>query len=221
MQRLIDIFFSLTALACLSLFLLPIVGILRLSGEGKVLFGQARVGRGGRPFRLLKFATMLEDSPNLGTKTITLKDDPRVLPFGKFLRTTKINELPQLINILKGDMSIIGPRPQTQRCFEAFPGCSQTAIAKVRPGLSGVGSVVFRDEEQMMGGGRDADRLYDEVIMPYKGSLEEWYVSNQGLKNYFLLIFITAWVVVFPSSRVLWRIFKDLPEPPAELKEYF
>ena len=195
--------------------------ILRFTGEGEVFFRQARVGKGGRPFGLLKFATMLKDSPNLGTGTITVTDDPRVLPFGKLLRATKINELPQLINILKGDMSVIGPRPQTQRCFDAFPERSQREIVKVRPGLSGVGSVAFRVEEEMMGDAENADRLYDEVIMPYKGLLEEWYVANQGLKNYFLLIFITAWVVVFPSSDVFWRVFKGLPEPPEELKKYF
>jgi hypothetical protein len=87
--------------------------------------------------------------------------------------------------------------------------------------LSGVGSVAFRAEERMMGDAENADRLYDEVIMPYKGRLEEWYVANRGLRNYFLLIFVTAWVVVFPKSQILWRIFKDLPEPPEVLEGYF
>jgi len=221
MQRSFDIVFSLGALVLLAVFLVPVAIILRFTGEGEVFFRQARVGKEGRSFGLLKFATMLKDSPNLGTGTITVTDDPRVLPFGRFLRATKINELPQLVNILKGDMSIIGPRPQTQRCFDAFPARSQREIVKVRPGLSGVGSVAFRAEEQVMGDAENADRLYDEVIMPYKGQLEEWYVANQGLRNYFLLIFVTAWVVVFPNSRMLWRVFKDLPEPPEELRGYF
>jgi len=169
----------------------------------------------------LKFATMLKDSPNIGTGTITTRDDPRVLPFGKFLRSTKINELPQLLNILKGDMSVIGPRPQTQRCFDAFPARSQVEIVKVRPGLSGVGSIVFRGEEEMMADAEDADRLYDEVIMPYKGRLEEWYVANQSVRLYFLLIFLTVWVVVFPRSGLHWRVLKGLPEGPEELKQWF
>ncbi|MGY6629505.1 MAG: sugar transferase [Wenzhouxiangella sp.] len=221
MQRFLDAAFALLAVLVLLPLLFTVIVILRLTGEGEIFFRQNRVGRAGRPFGLLKFATMLKDSPNLGTGTITLTDDPRVLPFGKFLRKTKINELPQLLNILKGDMSVIGPRPQTQRCFDAFPARSQAEIIKVRPGLSGVGSIVFRDEERMMGDADNADRLYDEVIMPYKGALEEWYVANQGLKNYFLLIFVTAWVVVFPSSDLFWRLFRGLPRPPEALRDYF
>ena len=98
---------------------------------------------------------------------------------GGFLRKTKINELPQLLNILKGDMSIIGPRPQTQRCFDAFTPAAQKAITRVLPGLSGIGSIMFRDEENMLHGHADARQFYDHVIAPYKGSLEEWYVNNQ------------------------------------------
>lgn len=92
---------------------------------------------------------MLKNSENLGTGTWTLKDDPRILPMGEILRKTKINELPQLINIFKGEMSVTGPRPQTQRCFDAFPEDSQKAIVSVRPGLSGVGSNIFRDAHLM------------------------------------------------------------------------
>lgn len=221
MQRLFDIFFSSLALLVLSPLLVPVVIILRSTGEGEIFFRQQRVGKAGEMFGLLKFATMLKDSPNLGTGTITTKDDPRVLPFGKFLRKTKINELPQLLNILKGDMSVIGPRPQTRRCFDAFPKRSQDEIVKVRPGLSGVGSVAFRAEEDMMDSAGDPDALYDQVIMPYKGLLEEWYVANRSIWNYFLLIFVTAWVVVFPSGRLFWRVFPELPRPTEQLKEFF
>lgn len=221
MQRFFDIFFSALALLVLAPLLIPVVLILRFTGEGEVFFRQQRVGRGGGMFGLLKFATMLKDSPNIGTGTITTKDDPRVLPFGKFLRKTKINELPQLINILKGDMSVIGPRPQTRRCFEAFPAASQEQIVKVRPGLSGVGSVAFRGEEDMMDAAGDPDALYDQVIMPYKGLLEEWYVAHRSIWNYFLLIFVTAWVVVFPRSGLFWRLFPELPRPPEQLKDFF
>jgi len=221
MVRFFDIVFSLSALVVLSPLLLLIAAILRCTGEGEMFFRQKRIGLYGETFELIKFATMLKDSPNLGTGTITLSDDPRVLPFGRVLRATKLNELPQLLNVLKGDMSIIGPRPQTMRCFEAFPQESRKEIVKVRPGLSGMGSVAFRAEEEMMHDARDADRLYDEVIMPYKGKLEEWHVANHSLKNYFLLIFITAWVVVFPRSRLFWRAFDDLPAPPDLLREYF
>lgn len=217
MQRLLDIVFSGLALLLLSPLLVPIAIALRLTGEGEVFFIQQRVGRGGRPFGLYKFATMLKNSPNLGTGTVTVKNDPRVLPLGRFLRKTKINELPQLLNIFKGDMSIIGPRPQTQRCFDAFPARSQAEIIKVRPGLSGIGSIVFRDEEELMHASEEPERFYDEVIMPYKGALEEWYVAHQGLWTYLAAIFVTAWVVLFPASRLAWRVFPQLPAVPAEL----
>jgi lipopolysaccharide/colanic/teichoic acid biosynthesis glycosyltransferase len=216
-QRALDILFSALALLVLSPLLVPVVIILRLTGEGEVFFVQQRVGMGGRMFGLFKFATMLKNSPSLGTGTVTLRDDPRILPFGKLLRKTKINELPQLWNILKGDMSIVGPRPQTRRCFDAFPARAQAAILQVRPGLSGIGSIVFRGEEDLMHGHADPNRFYDEVIAPYKGELEEWYVANQGLRTYLLGIVLTVWVVLIPRSVITWAAFKTLPRPPAEL----
>lgn len=217
MQRFLDLVFSGLALLVLSPLLVPIAIILRLTGEGEVFYVQQRIGRGGRTFGLYKFATMLKNSPSLGTGTVTVKNDPRVLPIGRFLRKTKINELPQLLNIFKGDMSIVGPRPQTQRCFNAFPARSQAEIIKVRPGLSGVGSIVFRDEEELMHASAEPERFYDEVIMPYKGALEEWYVANQGLGTYLKCIVLTAWVVLVPGSTVFWRVFRGLPMPPPEL----
>lgn len=219
MRRLLDILLSASALLILSPLLVPIAIALRFSGEGEVFFIQPRVGKGGRTFGLYKFATMLKNSPNIGTGTITVRNDPRILPMGRFLRKTKINELPQLLNILKGDMSIVGPRPQTQRCFDAFPPRAQAAIMKVRPGLSGIGSIVFRDEEELMHGRSDPTRFYDEVIAPYKGALEEWYVANEGLRTYVLSILVTAWVVLAPNSKVVWRAFRNLPRPPAELTQ--
>ena len=217
MQRLLDIVFSGLALLVLSPLLVPIAIALRLTGEGEVFYVQQRVGRGGRMFGLYKFATMLKDSPNLGTGTVTVKHDPRVLPLGRVLRKTKLNELPQLLNIFKGDMSVIGPRPQTRRCFDAFPARSQEQIVKVRPGLSGIGSIVFRDEEDLMHASAEPEHFYDAVIMPYKGALEEWYVANQGLWTYLCSIVVTAWVVLVPTSTVFWRVFDGLPLPPAEL----
>ena len=219
MQRFFDILFSLIALVVLSPLLVPTLIVLRLTGEGEVFFRQNRVGRGGEIFGLYKFATMLKDSPNIGTGTVTVKGDPRVLPVGRILRKTKINELPQLLNILLGDMSIIGPRPQTKRCFDAFPVQSQTAITSVRPGLSGTGSIVFRAEEEMMHAAKDPNHYYDQVIMPYKGLLEEWYVQNQSLATYFKLIVITVVVVLRPNSQAMWRAFPDMPQPEGVLVE--
>ena len=220
MQRIFDIIFSGIALVLFSPLLLPLIFILRVTGEGEIFFPQSRVGLGGKHFKLYKFATMLKDSPNMGTGTVTVKNDPRVLPIGRFLRKTKINELPQLINIFNGDMSVIGPRPQTQRCFDAFPPSSQSEIIKVRPGLSGIGSIIFRHEEDMMYANNDPDKFYDEIVMPYKGSLEDWYVTHQNIVSYFSLIGLTIWVVLGFSSSLVWKLLKDLPPPPQELDKW-
>ena len=217
MIRIFDIFFSSLGLILLLPLFFPVVIILRFSGEGEVFFSQSRVGKSGKMFDLLKFATMLKDSPNIGTGTVTIQHDPRILPIGHMLRKTKVNELPQLLNVLLGHMSIIGPRPQDLRCFEAFPKPSQEQIIKVRPGLSGIGSIVFRDEENIIGGILDSEFFYDEVIMPYKGKLEEWFVSNDNVLVYFLCIFLTIWIILRPKTKLFWRVFKDLPQPPKEL----
>ncbi len=219
MQRICDIVLVGFALLVLSPLFIPIIILLSLTGEREVFYFQQRIGKGGKPFKLFKFATMLKNSPNLGTGTITLKNDARILPMGKFLRKTKINELPQLINIITGDMSIVGPRPQTKRCFDAFPKCSQDAIIQVRPGLSGIGSIVFRDEEDALNNQSDPVGYYDNVIAPYKGALEEWYVQRQGITTYFLVIFITVWVLVVPNSKLVWKAFRDLPLEPDVLHD--
>lgn len=218
MQRFADIVLSLLALAALAPLLLPVAVLLRFTGEGEVFYVQQRVGKGGAPFGLVKFATMLKASPSMGTGTITLKDDPRVLPIGRWLRSTKVNELPQLLNVLRGEMSIVGPRPQTPRCFAAFPERSRACITRVAPGLTGVGSLVFRDEESLMHGAVDPDRFYDDVIMPYKGLLEEWYVANASLAVYLKVVLLTAWVVAGGRRDVAWRWLPGLPCLPVTLR---
>ena len=169
-------------------------------------------------FKLYKFATMLKNSPNVGSGTVTMRNDPRVLPLGRFLRKTKINELPQLLNIFFGDMSIVGPRPQARRCFDAFPVETQKIIVKVKPGLSGLGPIVFRGEEDILADHAASIDFYDNVIAPYKGQVEAWYVENQTLGTYFSVIAITVWVVLFSNSSIVWRAFDGLPVPPDELK---
>jgi len=220
MERFFDIFFSGSALFILSPILVPIILLLRFTGEKEIFFYQDRIGKDGKVFRLYKFATMLKDSPNIGTGTITMKEDPRVLPVGKFLRKTKINELPQLLNILFGDMSIIGPRPLTNETFSSYSFSMQEQINTVKPGLSGVGSIIFRNEEEIMNGASASIDFYKNVIAPYKGSLEVWFVANKGIYIYFLGIFITIWAVIFPKTKIAWKVFKNLPKPPENLKQY-
>jgi len=217
-ERFFDIFFSGLALLIFSPFLVLIILVLRLTGEGEIFFVQERIGKNGEVFKLFKFATMLKDSPNIGTRTVTMTADPRILPVGRFLRKTKINELPQLLNVFLGDMSLIGPRPLTAQTFGYYSASTQNFINQVRPGLSGVGSIIFRGEEDIMYGASASIDFYEEVIMPYKGLLEEWFVVNKTIYIYFLAIIVTVWTVVIPSTQIAWKMFKGLPEPPAELK---
>lgn len=218
-KRGFDIVASAVGLVCLLPVLVPVMLILRFTGEGEIFYRQPRIGRNGREFGLLKFATMLKDSPNLPGGYLTTEGDPRILPFGRFLRSTKLNELPQLVNILVGDMSIIGPRPQAPPHFEVFPEDVKKEIILVRPGLSGIGSIFFRNEEVMLRNVAPERRheVYANDIAPYKGALEVWYVRNASLWLDMKLIFLTLWVVLFPRSRLHHRMLKDLPPIPAQL----
>jgi lipopolysaccharide/colanic/teichoic acid biosynthesis glycosyltransferase len=221
MIRFFDIFFSLLGILFLGPLLIPISILLLFTGEHKVFYKQNRVGKCGKVFGLLKFATMLEDSPNLPGGDITSGNDPRVLKYGNFLRKTKINELPQLINILRGDISIIGPRPLTPKNFQMYNPDVQVMISKVRPGLSGIGSMVFRDEESVIAlSPKSSIKCYQEDISPYKGKLECWFIDNKSFLLYLALILITAWIVVFPKSKIIWKIFPELPSPPKNLIEF-
>lgn len=217
MQRFFDFLLAGVAIILLSPLLIPVILILRFTGEGEIFFRQERVGRGGKSFPLYKFATMLKNSPNIGTGTVTVKSDPRILPAGRFLRASKINEIPQLLNVLLGHMSLIGPRPLTRQTFSAYSKDTQDQIVRVRPGLSGIGSVIFRGEEGILAGANGSIAFYSDVIAPYKGALERWYVSHYGLRTYFTLIIATAWVVLVPSSKLVWRLYPELPVPPDDL----
>jgi len=217
MQRLSDIILSLMALIILLPIFVPVILILKFSGEGEIFYTQQRIGKNLRTFNLLKFATMLKNSPQIGTGTITVKDDPRVLPFGKILRKTKINELPQLINVLRGEMSIIGPRPLTKQTFDAYDPETKKIVSSVAPGLSGVGSIVFRNEESFLNSEQDARSSYKNLIAPYKGKLEVWYIENMSFKVYVYLILFTMYVVVFSRADKLWILFPTLPKPSKEL----
>ncbi|MDR2094355.1 MAG: sugar transferase [Treponema sp.] len=219
MTRILDIILSSAALVLFLPFGLVIALVLRLTGEGEVFYVQERVGKGGRHFGLIKFATMLKNSPSIGTGDVTVKGDPRVLPVGRFLRKTKLNEVPQLINILAGDMSVVGPRPQTPKNFDFFPPEGKQVILSMRPGLTGIGSIVFRDEESIVGRlGLSVESCYRQVIGPYKAELEAWYKERQNVVTYFLLIAVTAWVIIRPGSEIYRWMWPSLSPPPDALR---
>lgn len=200
--------------------MIPIMIGLKITGEHYIFYEQERIGKGGKPFKLLKFATMLKDSPNMAGGTYTSKDDPRILPMGKFLRKTKINELPQLINILRGDMSIIGYRPLVPRGYAMYPEDVKKQLKNGRPGLSGIGSIVFRNEEQIVerfDAYEDKDKFYRTVIMPYKGTLEVWYTKHRNVLMYWRLIFMTVEAVLKPDSQS-WKKLRGIPKVPENLK---
>ncbi|MDB2426520.1 sugar transferase [Flavobacteriaceae bacterium] len=212
-KRSLDIIISFLALIILIPVMLPVVIILKFSAEGYVFYFQDRIGKDRANFRIIKFATMLKDSPNLASGSITLSDDWRVTKPGKFLRKTKINELPQIINILKGDISLVGPRPLVTKTFSAYSEDVQSKIYNVKPGLTGIGSIIFRDEESIISAVIDEDphEFYKRIIAPYKGELEMWYQSNCSFLLDLQLIFMTAWVILVPTSKLYEKWFKDLP----------
>mgnify|MGYP002354013081 CR=1 FL=1 len=218
-KRIIDIILSLLAIAVLSPLLIPVMIILLLTGEHYIFYGQNRVGYKNRTFKIWKFATMLKNSPTLGTGSITLRNDPRVFPFGRFLRKTKLNELPQLFNILLGDMSIIGPRPLMKVDFDKYSPDVQKVIYNTRPGLSGIASIVFTNEEELHSNTKMDVHEFDKLfIMPYKGALEQWYQKNCTLYTDISIILLTI-VKIFNSNSLLpYNWFKSLPKLPKELK---
>lgn len=214
-KRIFDILLSIIVLVILSPLLIPIAIGLKLTGEGYVFYLQERVGYKNKRFNIYKFATMLKDSPNMPGGLITTKNDPRVTPMGGFLRESKINELPQLLNILKGDMSFVGPRPVMPKSFEVYPEDIKKIIYHVKPGLTGVGSILFRDEEELLtkikNEGKDPWIFYSETLYPFKGLVEKWYQDNRGFFTDLACILLTAWALLFPGSRLIYTLFPTLP----------
>ena len=212
-KRFLDIILSGFAIIVLSPLLIPVMIILKCTGEHDIFYRQTRIGYRNSHFPMLKFATMLRNSPNMAGGLHTTHGDPRVLPFGRFLRKTKINELPQLFNIFLGDMSIVGPRPLVDKTFGPYSDEVKAKIYSVKPGLTGIGSIVFRDEESILSKSTmPIEECYAKVISPYKGALEMWYLGHFGFWTDAKIVFLTAWVVVFPKSQLVYKVFKDLPK---------
>ena len=216
LKRLFDLTLAGTTILVLAPLLIPIMVGLKLTGEGHVWYKQERIGLKNKPFLIWKFATMLKDSANMAGGIMTTKNDPRITPMGGFLRKSKINELPQLFNIFFGDMTIVGPRPVMRISFEAYPDDVQKVIYNVKPGLTGIGSIIFRDEEELItqvkNNGGDVWDFYKGKIYPFKGELELWYQENMSFTTDLKLIVLTAWAIVFPETNLYESWFKDLPE---------
>jgi lipopolysaccharide/colanic/teichoic acid biosynthesis glycosyltransferase len=218
-MRFFDILFSLMAIFVFSPILIVVILILLLTGEHEVFYLQKRMGRGFKPFNVFKFVTMKKNSEKMEGGDVTQKNDARVLPFGKFLRKSKLNELPQLFNIFIGNMSVVGPRPLTPPQFYNYSDKQQKFISLMTPGLSGIGSLIFRDEEGIMDKiDKDNSFIHDKIITPYKGDLECWYYEKRNLLMYFKIIMLTV-LSVFNSDKKYRASFEDLPKPAGLLSE--
>ena len=216
LKRTFDVLSSGIAILILSPLLIPVIIGLKLTGEGYIFYKQERVGYKNKPFLIWKFATMLKNSANMPGGIMTTKKDPRITPMGGFLRKSKINELPQLFNIFFGRMSVVGPRPVMRVSFEAYPSNVKKVIYNVKPGLTGIGSIIFRDEEKLItnvkNNGGDVWEFYKGKIYPFKGELEIWYGKNKSFLLDIKLILFTAWVIFKPNSRIYEKLFKTLPK---------
>lgn len=214
-KRSCDVFFALFSIIILSPLLIPVIFILKFTGEGEIFYLQKRVGLQNKEFSIYKFATMLKNSPNIGDGIYTSKGDPRILPFGHFLRKSKINEIPQIFNILFGNMSIVGPRPLILETFDFYDANTKSVLKMLKPGLSGIGSIIFRNEEFILEKSiASKEDFYRKNISPYKGMLELWYSENISFYTDFIIILLTVWVIFRPKSQLVYKIFPNLPPRP-------
>ena len=189
MIRFFDLLFSFLGLVILSPLSLCLYVAVRIESPGGGFYRQRRVGKGGKEFTLYKFRSMRVGSDAKGLLTVGGKD-PRVTKTGAFIRKYKLDELPQLFNVLKGDMSLVGPRPEVAR-YVAFYTPEQRKVLDVRPGITDYASIEYIDENKILGEADDPDKVYIERIMPDKIRLNMKYIENRSVKTYFSVIFLT------------------------------
>lgn len=168
--------------------------LIKLDSKGPVFFKQKRMGRNFNPFLLYKFRSMVADAPKKGL-AITAGDDPRITKVGRFLRKTKIDELPQLINVLKGDMSIVGPRPEVEKYVDMFRDDYQSVL-RVKPGITDYATIEFRDEEGVLKNYSDPEVGYVKEVLPRKIELYKRYIKDKGFFTDMKLICLTLWRIV-------------------------
>lgn len=189
MIRLFDILFSVMGLILLSPIFIVLYIIIRTGSKGGAFYVQERIGKDGRPFMLYKFRTMHVGADSEGLLTIG-KDDNRITRVGYFLRKTKIDELPQLLNVLKGDMSLVGPRPEVRKYVDLYTE-EQRKVLSVRPGITDYASIEYVNENELLSKASDPDRVYIEEVMPDKIKLNMKYLEHYTMQEYFRIIFLT------------------------------
>jgi len=211
-KRVFDFVMALVGLILISP-LFVIVSLINKFVAKEVFFIQQRVGKNSKPFSMIKFATMVKDAHIVGG-TVTYNNDPRITKVGSFLRKTKINELPQLINVLKGDMSFVGPRPLPAKELEIYDPEVAMKIYSIKPGITGFGSLYFFNEEMLLSKDKSvAEDSFKNEIIPRKSELELWYVENRSFLFDFKVIIATLSLIFIPSRFVLSFISRRLSEP--------
>lgn len=198
-KRAFDISASLAGLVVLSPLLAAAAIVVRAESPGPALFLQERVGRHGRSFRIIKLRTMRAARPG-ETRQITVGADPRITRFGRFLRRTKLDELPQLINVLKGEMSLVGPRPEVPRYVARYSPEDRAILLSVRPGMTDFAAIEFSNEAELLALAADPDAAYVEEIMPQKFALYKRYVEERSLLLDLTLIFRTLLKIARPRD---------------------
>ena len=188
MTRFFDILFSCLGLICLSPILLIIYILIKTESKGPGLYAQKRIGKDGKPFKLLKFRTMREGSDK--GNQITIGEDERITKIGRHLRKYKLDELPQLVNVIKGEMSLVGPRPEVERYVKLYTP-SQRVVLSVKPGITDYASIAFSEENIILGRAKNPEKMYINEIMPKKIEINLQYINNRNLKEYFKIIFLT------------------------------
>ena len=186
--------FSSLGLAVLSPFFLLTALLLVIDSKGGVFYCQTRVGKDGKDFRLYKFRTMASGADTKGLITVGVRDS-RVTRVGYFLRKYKLDELPQLLNVLKGDMSLVGPRPEVRKYVEMYTA-EQRKVLSVVPGITYYASIEYVDENRILGEAADPDKAYVEKIMPDKIRYNMKYIEHQSVGEYFKIIFLTFWSII-------------------------
>lgn len=195
--------------------LLGLVAVLvKLSSPGPVFFRQERMGRGMRPFRIYKFRTMVVDAPRLGGQLTQGEHDPRITRVGRWLRRTKLDELPQLINVVLGQMSLVGPRPEVPRYVERF-AADFAEVLSIRPGITDLASLKYRDEAALLGQVADTEAAYERYILPDKIRLAKHYAREQSLALDLRLIWATVLGGTVPGLGELPQIPPDEPRGEA------
>lgn len=179
LKRLFDVLFSAGTLIVLLPLLLAVALWLKLDSPGPVFFRQVRVGRGGRRFEIYKFRSMRADAEGSGPQ-ITVGDDTRITSSGAFIRKYKIDEFPQFFNVLLGDMSLVGPRPEVPRYVGLYPPEVRDVVLSVRPGITDLASIAYRDESDLLSRSADPERTYVEEVLPAKLALCERYVRERS-----------------------------------------